>query len=156
MDYKNPFLMGLCAPLYLAAATVAITNDFLMAVMFILFTLGILGAYVTEFPIFSTLYQNEILHKAAISSLLGMGLGMMIGLAIAGGVETEGTAPISVQAKFMLTWGVMSLPAYPLMVFLVSKVNKRNLEEEHRVREEKKKELRSKGGGPPIMDRDGF
>ena len=156
MDYKNPFLMGLCAPLYLAAATVAITNDFLMAVMFILFTLGILGAYVTEFPIFSTLYQNEILHKAAISSLLGMGLGMMIGLAIAGGAETEGTAPISVQAKFMLTWGVMSLPAYPLMVFLVSKVNKRNLEEEHRIREEKKKELRSKGGGPPIMDRDGF
>jgi hypothetical protein len=56
----------------------------------------------------------------------------------------------------MLTWGVMSLPAYPLMVFLVSKVNKRNLEEEHRVREEKKKELRSRGGGPPIMDRDGF
>ena len=156
MDYKNPFLMGLCAPLYLAAATVAITNDFLMAVMFILFTLGILGAYVTEFPIFSTLYQNEILHKAAISSLLGMGLGMMIGLAIAGGVETEGTAPISTQGKFMLTWGVMSLPAYPLMVFLVSKVNKRNLEEEHRIREEKKKELRSKGGGPPIMDRDGF
>ncbi len=85
MDYKkNPFLMGLCAPAYLAAATVAITNDFLMAIMFMLFTLGILGAYVTEFPIFPTLYQNEILHKTAISSLLGMGLGMMIGLAIAG------------------------------------------------------------------------
>jgi len=74
MDYKkNPFLMGLWAPAYLAAATVAITNDFLMAVMFMLFTLGILGAYVTEFPIFPTLYQNEILHKTAISSLLGMG-----------------------------------------------------------------------------------
>ena len=56
MDYKkNPFLMGLCAPAYLAVATVAITNDFLMAIMFMLFTLGILGAYVTEFPIFPTL-----------------------------------------------------------------------------------------------------
>ncbi|SVD45614.1 uncharacterized protein METZ01_LOCUS398468, partial [marine metagenome] len=61
MDYKkNPFLMGLWAPAYLAAATVAITNDFLMAIMFMLFTLSILGAYVTEFPIFPTLYQNEI------------------------------------------------------------------------------------------------
>ena len=158
MKYKrNPFVLGLWAPVYLLAGSVAITNDFLMAVMFILFTLGILGAYVTEFPIFSTLYQNEILHKAAISSLLGIGLGMMIGLAIAGNAPTEGTAPISTQGKFMLTWGVMSLPAYPLMVFLVSKVNKRDLEEEHRIREEKKKTRKAKGGGPPIMDRrDGF
>ena len=156
MDKKNPFLLGFCAPVYLAAATVAITNDFLMAVMFILGTLGILGAYVTEFPIFPTLYQNEILHKTAISSLLGMGLGMMIGLAIAGNPESEGTAPISMQAKFMLTWGVMSLPAYPLMVFLVSKVNKRDLEEEQKIRDKKKKERKSRGGGPPIMNRDGF
>jgi hypothetical protein len=50
----------------------------------------------------------------------------------------------------------MSLPSYPLMVFLVSKVNKRNLEEEQRVREEKKKKSRERGGGPPIMKRDGF
>ena len=156
MNNKNPFLLGFCAPAYLAVATVAITNDFLMAVMFILFTLGVLGAYVTEFPIFSTLYQNEILHKAAISSLLGMGLGMMIGLGIAGSVESEGTAPISTQGKFMLTWGVMSLPAYPLMVFLVSKVNKRDLDEEQKIRDQKKKERKEKGGGPPIMDRDGF
>ena len=156
MSKKNPFLLGFCAPAYLAPATIAITNDFLMAVMFILFTLGILGAYVTEFPIFSTLYQNEILHKAAISSLLGIGIGMVIGLAIAGNAPTEGTAPISTQGKFMLTWGVMSLPAYPLMVFLVSKVNKRNLEEEQRIRDEKKKARKAKGGGPPIMNRDGF
>ena len=73
MDEKNPFLLRFCAPTYLAAATVAITNDFLMAIMFMLFTLGILGAYVREFPIFPTLYQNEILLKAAISPL-GMGL----------------------------------------------------------------------------------
>ena len=89
MNKTNPFLLGFFAPVYLAAATVAITNDFLMAVIFILFTLGVLGAYVTEFPIFSTLYQNEILHKAAISSLLGMGLGMIIGLAIAGNTPSE-------------------------------------------------------------------
>ena len=157
MSYKrNPFILGLCAPAYLAPATIAITNDFLMAVMFILFTLGILGAYVTEFPIFSTLYQNEILHKAAISSLLGMGIGMVIGLLIAGNAPNEGTAPISTQGKFMLTWGVTSLPAYPLMVFLVSKVNKRDLEGEQRIRDEKKKVRKAKGGGPPIMKRDGF
>ena len=157
MNYKrNPFILGFWAPAYLLAGSVAITNDFLMAVMFMLCTLGILGAYVTEFPIFSTLYQNEILHKVAISSLLGIGIGMMIGLALSGGDATEGTAPISTQGKFMLTWGVMSLPAYPLMVFLVSRVNKRDLEEEHRIREEKKKERKSKGGGPPIMDREGF
>ena len=157
MNYKrNPFILGFWAPVYLLAGSIAITNDFLMAVMFMLCTLGILGAYVTEFPIFSTLYQNEILHKVAISSLLGIGIGMMIGLALSGGDATEGTAPISTQGKFMLTWGVMSLPAYPLMVLLVSRVNKRDLEEEHRIREEKKKERKSKGGGPPIMDREGF
>ena len=157
MNYKrNPFILGLWAPAYLLPGTVAITNDFLMAVMFILSTLGILGAYVTEFPIFPTLYQNEVLHKAAISSLLGIGLGMIIGLAIAEGGGSEGTAPISTQGKFILTWGVMSLPAYPLMVFLVSRVNKRDLEEENRIREKKKKERKSKGGGPPIMDREGF
>ena len=158
MNYKrNPFILGLWAPAYLLAGSIAITNDFLMAIMFMLGTLGILGAYVNEFPIFSTLYQNEILHKTAISSLLGIGIGMMIGLALSGGDPTEGTAPISAQGKFMLTWGVMSLPAYPLMVFLVSRVNKRDLEEEQRIREEKKKERKSKGGGPPIMDRrDGF
>ena len=45
MEYKrNPFILGLWAPAYLSAGTVAITNDFLMAVMFILGTLGILGA----------------------------------------------------------------------------------------------------------------
>ena len=158
MNYKrNPFILGLWAPAYLLAGSIAITNDFLMAIMFMLCTLGILGAYVNEFPIFSTLYQNEILHKTAISSLLGIGIGMMIGLALSGGDPTEGTAPISTQGKFMLTWGVMSLPAYPLMVFLVSRVDKRDLEEEQRIREEKKKERKSKGEGPPIKDRrDGF
>jgi uncharacterized protein YacL len=157
MDYKrNPFILGFCAPAYLLAASVAITNDFLMAVMFILATLGILAAYVTEFPIFSTLYQNEILHKTAISSLLGMAMGMIIGLTMAGNAESEGTAPISTQGKFLLTWAVMSLPAYPLMTFLVTRVNKRDLNAEQKIRDEKKKARKAKGGGPPIMDRDGF
>ena len=52
----------------------------------------------------------------------------------------------------MLTWGILSLPAYPLMVYLVSGVNKRDLEAEDVVRKEKKK----KNSGPPIMKRDGF
>ena len=56
----------------------------------------------------------------------------------------------------MLTLGVMSLSAYPLMFFLVSKVSKRDLEEEQRIRDEKRKERKAKGGGPPIMNRDGF
>ena len=58
--------------------------------------------------------------------------------------------------EFMLTLGVMSLSAYPLMFFLVSKVSKRDLEEEQRIRDEKRKERKAKGGGPPIMNRDGF
>jgi hypothetical protein len=158
MDYKrNPFIVALWGPVYLLVGALAITSDFLMAVMFILCTLGVLGAYVTEFPILSTLYQNEIIHKTAVSSLLGIGLGMLIGLAFIGSSgESESTAPISTQGKLLVTWGVMSLPAYPLMVFLVSKVNKRDLEEEQKVREEKKKERRGRGGGPPIMKREGF
>ena len=54
MDKKKPFIMGLFAPAYLAAAIVAITNDFLMALIFILSTLGVLGTYLTELPAFPT------------------------------------------------------------------------------------------------------
>ena len=49
--YRNPFILGLWAPTYLLVGTVAITNDFLMAAMFSMVTLGLPGAYVTEFPI---------------------------------------------------------------------------------------------------------
>ena len=54
MDREKPFLLGFCAPAYLAAASVAITNDFLMALIFILSTFGVLGAYLTESPVFLT------------------------------------------------------------------------------------------------------
>jgi hypothetical protein len=47
---------------------------------------------------------------------------------------------------------VLSLPAYPLMVFLLFGVNKRDLEAEDLVRKEKKKNK----SGPPIMEKDGF
>ena len=60
------------------------------------------------------------------------------------------------DAEAQRSLGVMSLSAYPLMVFLVSKVSKRDLEEEQRIRDEKRKERKAKGGGPPIMNRDGF
>ena len=45
---------------------------------------------------------------------------MIIGLAIAGSGEAEGTAPISIQAKFLLTWGG-NVAAYLLTVFLYLK-----------------------------------
>ena len=54
MDRKKPFLLGFCAPAYLAVASVVITNDFLMALIFILSTFGVLGAYLNEFPVFPT------------------------------------------------------------------------------------------------------
>jgi len=157
--YRNPFIIGLCAPFYLVVASWAITTDFLMAVMFIMATLGIIGAYVTDFPLIPGLYPNEVAHKTAISSLCGMLFGLMLFLAFTGLKGPEDTAdssPMSPQGMFLATWGIMSVPAYPLMVFLISRVNKRNLEEEQRIRDEKKKERRSKGGGPPIMDRSGF
>jgi len=152
---NNPFVVGLCAPAYLLVGAVAVTNDFLMAAIYIMATLGLLGAYVTEFPIFNGLYANEVLHKTAISSLVGILLGMIIGLSFAsGGGDTGDSAPISAQGKLFIIWGVMSLPAYPLMVFLISKLNKRDLEAENKIRAEKKKNKKS--GGPPIMNRGGF
>ncbi len=154
--YRNPFIVGLWAPIYLVVATWAITTDFLMAAIFIMGTLGLLGAYVTEFPVLPGLYPNEVVHKTAICSLLGMLFGLMLFLAFTGAKEGSDTSPMSPQGMFFATWGIMSLPAYPLMVYLISKVNKRDLDEEHRLREEKKKERRSKGGGPPIMDKPGF
>ncbi|MEE9258747.1 MAG: hypothetical protein V3U37_04315 [Nitrospinaceae bacterium] len=154
--YRNPFIVALWTPAYLIAAATTVTNDFLLAAMFILFTVGLLGAYVTEFPILNTLYSNEVVHKTAIASLMGLVLGLIIGLAFAGGGNDTGdSAPVSTQGKFLLTWGVMSLPAYPLKVFLIIKLNKRDLEAEQKIRDEKKKNRKS-GGGPPIMDREGF
>ncbi|MCH8208236.1 MAG: hypothetical protein IIA62_04145 [Nitrospinae bacterium] len=157
--YRNPFIMGLWAPAYLLVGTTTILNDFLLAAMFIMATLAVFGAYVSEFPIFSSLYMNEMAHKTAISSLMGMVLGLMLFLIFTPGSGEETTSGmISAQGQFMATWGVMSAPAYPLMVFLVMRVNKRNLEEEDRIRQEKKKKRKSSGGGggPPIMDRDTF
>ena len=155
--YRNPFILGLWAPAYQLMATVAITNDFLMGAMFIMATLALLGAYVTEFPILKGLYPNELLHKLALSSLLGFIFGLVLWaiFMITKGVDPEaGAQVISPAGKFFATWCALSLPAYPLMVYLVSRLNKRDLEEENRIRMEKKKNR--KGGGPPIMTRDGF
>jgi sugar phosphate permease len=157
--YRNPFIVGLWAPVYLLVATIAVTNDFLMAAIFIMATLGVLGAYVTDFPILPGLFMNEVAHKTALSSLLGMLFGLMLFLLATALTTTEpgaDSSPMSPQGMFMATWGVMSLPAYPLMVFLISKVNKRDLEAEQAERDRKNKERKSKGGGPPIMDREGF
>lgn len=155
--YRNPFILGLWAPLYLLIGTVAITNDFLMGAMFIMATLGLLGAYVTEFPIVSGLYPNELVHKVAVSSLLGIVFGLVlwaISLALTGADQSADSAPISPAGKFFATWIAISLPAYFAMVYMIHGLNKRDLEEEHRIQTEKKKNR--KGGGPPIMDRDQF
>ncbi|QPJ66299.1 MAG: hypothetical protein G3M78_13205 [Candidatus Nitrohelix vancouverensis] len=154
--YRNPFIVALWGPAYLLAATVAITNDFLMAAMFIMGTLGVIGAYVSDFPLMPTLYMNEVAHKTALSSLLGIMLGLVLFLAFLGGSDVEDSSPMSPGGKFGLTWLVMSTPSYPLMVYFITKVNKRDLEGEEKRRKEKREEQRKRGGGPPIMDRDSF
>ena len=154
--FRNPFTVALCAPAYQLVATIAITNDFLMAAIFIMFTLALIGAYVSDFPLLGTLYMNEVAHKVSISSLMGMLLGLMLFLAFGtGGNEGSDGGMVSAGGKFMVTWGIMSLPAYPLMVFLIFNMNKRDLEAEDAIRREKKKK-KGGGGGPPIMERDGF
>ncbi len=151
--YRNPFIIALWAPIYQLVATIAITNEFLMAAMFIMFTLGLIGAYVSDFPLLPTLYMNEVAHKTSISSLMGMLLGLMLFLAFGtSGNEGSDGGMISAGNKFMLTWGVLTLPAYPLMTFLISGVNKRDLDAEEVARKEKKKNRSS----PPIMKKDGF
>jgi hypothetical protein len=154
--YRNPFIVGLWAPLYLVIATGATMMDFLMTAMFIMATLGVLGAYVTDFPLLPGLYQNEVAHKTALSSLFGMLFGLILFFVFTTVEDTADSSPMSPQGMFFATWSVMTIPAYPLMVFFISKVNKRDLDEEQRIREEKKKERRSKGGGPPIMNKPGF
>ena len=150
---RNPFILGFCAPIYQLVATIAITNDFLMMAIFILCTLGLLGAYVSDFPLLNTLYMNEIAHKTAVSSLLGMLMGFVLFLAFGtGGNEGTDGGMVSAGGKFMATWAVLSLPAYPLMVFLVHGVNKRDLDAEDVIRKAKKKNR----AGPPIMKKDGF
>ena len=94
----------------------------------------------------------EVAHKTAVLSLLGRLLVFVLFLAFGTGGEEGGGGTISASGKFMATWGVLSLPAYPLMVFLLFGVNKRDLEAEDLVRKEKKKSK----SGPPIMEKDGF
>ena len=155
--YRNPFLVALWTPVYLMVGTAAINNDPLMGAMYIMGTVALLGAYVAEFPIFSTLYQNEILHKVAVSTLMGIVSALILygfSLMFTGPEETTGGRMMAPAAKFFTSWMAMSVPGYLLSVFLIGRVNKRDLDEEHRLRMEKKKAL--KGGGPPIMKRDGF
>ena len=154
--YRNPFILGLWSPAYLLIGTTTVLNDPLLAAMYIMATLGVIGAYVTEFPIFSGLYKNEMGHKTAIASLVGLLCGLLLFLIFTPEANAAKTGPISSSGGFLYSWGVMSAPGYLLMVFLVWRVNKRDLEEEDRIRKEKKAKRKSGGGGPPIMDRDGF
>jgi len=155
--YRNPFIVGLWTVVYLLVFAICATTDFLWAVMFFMLTLGLLFAYVTEFRIFPTLYMHEVMHKVAVASLFGILLGLVGFLAstiVMGDTQGADTTPISPAGKFGITWLAVSLPAYPLTVWMLFRVNKRDLEEEHRIREEKRKQ--KKKGGPPIMTKDGF
>jgi hypothetical protein len=154
--YRNPFIVGLWAPFYLVIATGATMMDFLMTAMFIMATLGVIGAYVTDFPLVSGLYPNEVAHKTALSSLLGMLFGLILFFIFTTVEDTADSSPMSPQGMFFATWSVMTIPAYPLMVFFISRLNKRDLDAEQKIREEKKKARREKGGGPPIMNKSGF
>jgi len=154
--YRNPFIVGLWAPAYLVIATGATMMDFLMTAMFILGTMGVLGAYVTDFPMLPGLYQNEMAHKTALASLLGMLFGLILFFIFTAVEDTADSSPMSPQGMFFATWAAMSIPAYPLMVYFVFRVNKRDLDAEQKIRDEKKKQRRSKGGGPPIKRQPGF
>jgi sugar phosphate permease len=150
--YRNPLIVGLWGPAYLVVGAITVTNDFLMAAMWLMVTLGLLGAYVSETRIFSGLYANEVMHKVAVSSLLGVLFGMLAALGMAPSAGGNGIASVSPSGKFLASWVAMSIPAYLMMVWLVSRLNKRDLEAEHAVRMEKRKNRKS--SGPPILNRE--
>jgi hypothetical protein len=155
MKIRNPFVVALASPLYMLVATVAVTNDFLMTVFFVFFNFGIMMAYVNDFEIFSDHYMNEVAHKAAISALAGLLAGLILFLLFQPSGNTVATnLPMSSGGKFFVSWAGMSVPTYFLMIYFVSKINKRDLDAEAALREEKRKNRKS--SGPPIMDRDGF
>ena len=127
-------------------------------VLFLIMTLGLLGAYVSEFEIIPGLYPNEVIHKSAVSSLLGIVAGFLIGIGarammgIDEGTDTTGT--LSGANYIGLTWLVTGIPGYFVCVWLMHSVNARDLDEEHRVRMEKRKNR--KKNAPPILNKGGL
>ncbi len=157
-NWRNPFLVALWTPAYLLIFSICVGTDMLWVVLFLIMTLGLLFAYVTEFEILPGLYPNEVIHKVAVSSLLGIVAGLLIGIGIRSmsGVD-EGTdtgGALSGAGKIGMIWGVTSVPGYLVCVWRIFSVNARDLEEEHRVRMEKRKNR--KKTAPPIMEKDGL
>lgn len=152
----NPFLTALAGPLFMLVGTVAVINgDLLIIFMFFALNFAILGAYVTEFNLLPGLYMNELAHKTSLSALFSMFigfLGFLISKIVSGGGHADPSAFSA--SSFALIWVSLATPSYLLMIFLVNRLNKRDLEAEDAVRREKKKNRKS--GGPPIMNRDGF
>ena len=153
----NPFLTALAGPLFMLVGTIAVINgDLLIIFLFFALNFAILGAYVTEFHILPGLYLNELGHKTALSALLSMFLafiGFLVSKIMAGGGGTSDPGAFN-ASNFGLVWVCLSIPSYLLMLFLVPRLNKRDLEAEEATRREKRKNRKS--GGPPIMDRDGL
>lgn len=155
---RNPFLVALWTPLYLLGFAICTATDMLWVVLFLIMTLGLLFAYVSEFKILPGLYANEVIHKVAVSSLLGIVLGFLIGIGVRAltdvdaGTDTGGA--LSGASHLGTTWLVTAVPGYLVCVWRIFSVNKRDLEKEHQEREEKRS--KRKKSRPPIMERDGF
>ncbi len=157
-NLRNPFLIALWTPLYLLGFSICTATGMLWSVLFLIMTLGLLFAYVTEFEIIPGLYANEVVHKVAVSSLLGIALGLLIGIGIRAltGVD-EGTdtgGALSGDRHLAAIWLMTAIPGYLVCAWRIAAVNKRDLEGEHRERMEKRK--KRKKSGPPIMEKDGF
>ncbi|MFQ5717195.1 MAG: hypothetical protein ACE5GQ_08850 [Nitrospinales bacterium] len=156
-NIRNPFLLALCGPLYMLVGTTAVINgDLLIIFLFFALNFAMLGAYVTEFPLLSGLYLNELAHKTALSALIAMlvgFLGFLLSYALSGSSGSSDTTTFSANSFFSV-WVGLAIPSYLAMVFFVFRLNKRDLEAEDVVRRERKK--KSKSSGPPIMDRDSF
>ena len=155
--YTNPFVTAFCGPLFMLLGTTAVINgDLLIIFLFFALNFAILGAYVTEFHIFPGLYLNELGHKTALSALFSMFLafiGFLVSKIMTGGGDSADPGAFS-ASSFGFVWVCLSIPSYLLMLFLIPKLNKRDLETEEAIRREKRKNQKS--GGPPIMNRDGF
>ena len=151
------FLTALAGPLYMLIGTVAVINgDLLIIFLFFALNFGVLGAYVSEFHILPGLYLHELGHKTSLSALFAMFIGFigfLVSKIIAGGEGSSDPTAFSANS-FVLVWVCLAIPSYLMMLFLVSRLNKRDLDSEEAIRQEKKKNRKS--GGPPIMDRDGF
>ncbi len=138
----NLFITALAGPLFMLVGTVAVINgDLLIIFLFFALNFAILGAYVSDFHLLPGLYLSELGHKTALSALFSMGIGFigfLVSKIMAGGGESSDPGAFSAN-NFMLVWVCLAVPSYLMMLLLVSRLNKRDLDVEEAARQEKKK-----------------